>query len=103
MFETSQYDAMFEQIDAIRAHRAVFLTEVASGSLSLEDVFDRSAIDRVISTMKVLPAVETLPELEKVQTRRAFEEVGIAEDALVGHVEVSQVAGLPAALARHAR
>jgi hypothetical protein len=103
MFETSQYDAMFEQIEAIRAHRAVFLTEVASGSLSLEEVFDRSAIDRVISTMKILPAVETLPEFGKVQTRRAFEEVGIEEDALVGHVEVSQVAGLPAALARHAR
>ena len=103
MFETPQYDAMFEQIEAIRGHRAAFLTELASSSLSLEDVFDRSAVDPVISTMKVLPAVETLPEFGKVQTRRAFEQVGIEEDALVGHVEPSQVAGLPAALARHAR
>ena len=103
MFETPQYDAMFEQIDAIRDHRSAFLAEVASGSLSLEDVFDRSATDPVISSMKVLPAVETLPELGKVQTRRAFEAVGIEEDALMGQVETAQVAGLPAALARHAR
>lgn len=103
MFETPEYDAMFEQIEAIRDHRSAFLAEVASGSLSLEDVFDRSVTDPVILSMKVLPAVETLPELGKVQTRRAFEEVGIEEDALVGHVEASQVAELPTALARHAR
>jgi hypothetical protein len=103
MFDTRPYAAMFEQIEAIRDHRAAFLAEVASGGLSLEDVFDRSVIDPVISTMKVLPAVETLPDLGKVQTRRAFEEVGIEEDALVRHVDGSQVAGLPTALARHAR
>ena len=94
---------MFVQIEAIRGHRAAFLEEVMSGSLALEDVFGRGTVDPVISTMKVLPAVENLPELGKVQTRRAFEDLGIEEDALVGEVEAAQVAELHSALARHVR
>ena len=52
--------------------------------------------------MKVLPAVEGLPGLAKIQTRRAFADVGIDEGDHIGVVAASSVQGLPEALERHA-
>ena len=56
-----------------------------------------------MATMKVLGAIEGHPDLKKVQTRRAFEELGISEGAHVQDVTAEQIAALPAALERHAR
>lgn len=103
MFDSDSYTALFDRIAAVRAHRDAFGAELESGSLSLDDLFSRGAVDPVIASMKVLPAVEALPNAGKVQTRRAFEDVGIAEDALIGDVQASQLAQLPEAMERHAR
>lgn len=103
MFETDDYEALFGRIDQVRDHRGAFLDELAGGNLSLEAVFERAASDPVLTTMKVLPAIEALPTAGKVQTRRAFEEVGIAEDGHIGHVTDEQIGGLAAAMERHAR
>lgn len=103
MFESDAYAMLFERIAAVRAHREDFLVSVRSGSVSLEEIFDRGGNDPVIGALKVLPAVESLPSSGKVQTRRAFGEVHIAEDGHVSHVAPAQLAMLPAALERHAR
>lgn len=103
MFDTENYTALFERIAAVRAHRDRFLDELKGADLTLDELFERGATDPVIGSMKVLPAVEALPDAAKVQTRRAFEDVGIAEDALIGEVQSAQLAQLPEALGRHAR
>lgn len=103
MFETDAHRALFDRIEAVRAHREAFLTEVSSGTVSSADVFERASRDPVVASMKVLPAIENLPDSGKVQTRRAFEEVGIEEDALIGDVAAAAIVALPDAMARHAR
>ena len=103
MFETDAYSSLFERIAAVRAHRVSFLSEVSSGALTLADVFERAEGDHVIASMKVLPAIENLPDAGKVQTRRAFEAVGIPEDAHLAAVAPDVIEALPAAMARQAR
>lgn len=103
MFETDAYGELFDRIDGVRLHRAAFLAEISAGSLSVVDLFDRASTDPVVASMKVLPAIEALPDSGKVQTRRAFEELDIAEDAHIGDVPSDAVQNLVGALARHAR
>lgn len=103
MFETVAYSSLFERIADVRAHRAAFIAEVSSGALTIDEVFERARRDDVVSSMKVLPAIENLPDAGKVQTRRAFEEIGIAEDAHIGAVTAEARAALPDAMARHTR
>ena len=103
MFETDAYGQLFDRIDAVRTHRAAFLAEVAAGTLSPVDLFERASTDPVVASMKVLPAIEAVPNVGKVQTRRAFEELDIAEDAHIGDVPSDAVQNLVGALARHER
>lgn len=103
MFETPTYSALFEKISAVRAHRVAFLEEISSGGVSPVGVFERANVDPAVASMKVLPAIESLPDIGKVQTRRAFEELGIAEDAHIGDIAPEAIDGLGAALDRHAR
>jgi len=103
MFETDAYSDLFARIAAVRGRREEFLDSVRAGDVALEAIFSVGAIDAVIGSMKVLPAVESLPDSGKVQTRRAFEAVDIAEDDLVSKVSAAQVRGLRSALELHAR
>ncbi len=103
MFETDAYTKLFDRISATRAYREEFLAAVQGGEVGLHDIFERGATDPFVGSLKVLPAVEAVPGCGKVQTRRAFEDLGIAEDAHVGDVSETQVSELPEALERHAR
>ena len=101
LFEEPSYEAVFASIAEVKAHRATFLAEVKAGSVPLADVFGRTDSDAVIAQMKVLPAIEALPEAGKVSTRRAFEELGVSESALICEVSPEAVAKLPDAIVRH--
>ena len=102
-FEHDPYPDLFAKAAAVRAHRDAFMDEVVAGNVDMEAVFARAAEDPVVATMKVLGAIEGHPDLKKVQTRRAFGELGISEGAHVQDVTAEQRAALPAALERHAR
>ena len=102
-FAESPYPELFEKAASVRAQREAFLSEVEAGAVPLEAVFARASEDPVVATMKVLGVIEGHPDLKKVQTRRAFEELGISEGAHVQDVTAEQIAALPAALERHAR
>ena len=102
VFDDPGYTQLFADIDGVREHRAAFHAEITSGSMTLDMIFERAAADSVLAAMKVLPAIEGLPEAGKVQTRRAFEELGISEGALIGDVPADAVGALPAAIERHA-
>lgn len=101
LFEEPGYRAVFASIAEVKAHREAFLAEVKAGSVPLADVFGRAGSDAAIAQMKVLPAIEALPEAGKVSTRRAFEELGVSESALIGEVSPGAIAGLPDAIVRH--
>ncbi len=101
-FDDPGYVALFADAEAVREHRAAFLGEIKSGAVPLATIFERAAIDPVLASMKVLPAIEALPDAGKVQTRRAFEELDISEGGLIGDVSADDVAALPAAIERHA-
>lgn len=103
MFETDAYETLFERIAAVRTHRDEFLAMVKTGAMTLEEIVARGADDPVIGSLKILPAVESLPEAGKVQTRRAFADVGIAEDGHIGDISAEQIAEMPQAMERHAR
>ncbi len=102
-FDQAPYPELFERAAVVRAHRDAFLAEVVAGEVSLDDVFSRAKNDAALASMKVLGAIEGHPDLKKVQTRRAFEELDISERAHVQDVTEQQIAALPDALARHAR
>lgn len=102
-FDSDSYKALFTDIVAVRDHRCAFLDEIAGGDVSLEAIFERATTDPVIAGMKVLPAMESIPDAGKVQTRRAFEEVGIEESDHIDAVSAASIAGLPEALRKHAR
>jgi len=102
-FATDSYRSLFDDIAGVREHRESFLSEIEQGKVSLQGVFDAAGQDPVLAGMKVLPAIEGLPNTGKVQTRRAFEDVGIDEADHIGPVTNEAIAGLPAALEKHAR
>ncbi len=102
-FTSETYDELLSRIDDVRVHRAAFLDELSAGGVALEALFQRAGEDPVLAGMKVLPAVESLPQFGKVQTRRAFAEVGIDEADHISAVSAESIAGLPDALVKHAR
>ncbi len=103
LFDSAPYPELFAKADEVRAHRDAFMDEVVAGNVDMEAVFERAANDPRLASMKVLGAIEGHPDLKKVQTRRAFEELGISEGAHVQDVTAEQIAALPAALEGHAR
>ena len=49
------------------------------GSLSLRELLDQAERDEVVSKMKVVAVLESLPGVGKVKARRIMDEVGISE------------------------
>lgn len=103
VFQAPEYEALFSSIAEVQAQRAAFLEELASGTVALREVFERAAVEPVLAGMKVLPAIEALPESGKVSTRRAFGDLGIDEAGLIEDVSAEQIEALPAAIESHTR
>lgn len=103
LFQDPKYESLFASISAMKVRRDEFVEEAQSGSLSLGELFERAWSEPVLASMKVLPAVEALPETGKVSTRRAFGDLGISEAGLISDVSAEQVEALPAAIKSHAR
>lgn len=102
-FTDAPYPDLFVGAAKVRAHRDEFMDQVTAGEVSLDDVFERAAADPVLASMKVLGTIEGQPDYAKVQTRRAFGDLGISEAAHIGHVTAEQRAQLPQALEKHKR
>ena len=62
-----------------RRVRAEIKELLKMGTLSLSELLDRSANDRILAKMKVLSVLEALPKLGKVKARRTMDEVGISD------------------------
>ena len=64
------------------------------GSLSLEDLLERSDTDENIGRMKVLSVLESLPRLGKVIARRTMSDIGISESRRLRGLGAQQRASL---------
>lgn len=63
-----------------RRVRAEVKQLLKTGSLSLEDVFDRAAENDLIAGIKVSAVVVSMPHMGKIKAKRLLEELGIAEN-----------------------
>ncbi len=102
-FSEAPYPELFSRAETLRKDREAFQDRVAAGEFDLDDVFAYAEEDPAVATMKVLGVVEAIPGFLKVQTRRAFGDLGISEAAHIDGVSASQRAGLADALERHRR
>ena len=75
------------KIDAVRTRRAEVLDAVRSGATDYEGIFELANSDPAIATMKLLPLIEALDGVGKVQSRRALEVVGLEETVLIRAVD----------------
>ena len=103
IFDGDVYEDLFAAIAATKEQREAFVSELEGGSVTLRGVFERARQDPVLAAMKVLPAIEALPETGKVSTRRAFGDLGISEAGLISDVTDTQIEALPKAIESHTR
>jgi hypothetical protein len=63
-----------------RRVRAEIKQLLKTGSLSLQDVFDRAAEDDLVAGIKVSAVVVSMPHMGKIKTIRLLEDLKIAEN-----------------------
>ncbi|MCP4304449.1 MAG: integration host factor [bacterium] len=63
-----------------RRVRAEVKQLLKTGSLSLEDVFERAEENDLIAGIKVSAVVVSMPHMGKIKAKRLLEELGIAEN-----------------------
>ena len=77
-----------------RRIRAEVKEHLKTGSLSLEDLLERSDSDESLGRMKVQAVLESLPRLGKVKARRAMEDIGISDSRRLRGLGAQQRASL---------
>lgn len=83
---------------AVRSHRLAIEERILAGDLGYAELFAAVAADPVLAETKLLGLIESIPDIGKVQTRRAFEAVGLAETVRIGAVTSGQQEALATAL-----
>lgn len=79
-------NVVLDKIAAVRARRDEVRTQVESGAVGYQDIFDLGAVDPAIGTMKLLPLIESIEGVGKVQSRRALAALDLPETVLVESV-----------------
>ena len=77
-----------------RRIRAEVKELLKTGSLSLEDLLERSDSDESLGRMKVQAVLESLPRLGKVKARRTMEDIGISDSRRLRGLGAQQRASL---------
>lgn len=75
-----QRAAALERAAAARRVRAEIKQLLKTGSLTLEDVFERAEEDDLVAGIKVGALVVSMPHMGKIKAKRLLEELGIAEN-----------------------
>lgn len=89
---------VYERVAETRGQRADYEAVIESGGADLGAIFARAETDPVIGGMKLLPLLEALPDVGKVQSRRALAAAGIAESERAGAVDADRRVALELAL-----
>ena len=65
---------------AARRQRAEIKALLKTGSLTLDEVFERAETDDIVAGTKVYPLLASMPRMGKVKAMRLMEELQIAEN-----------------------
>ena len=79
MTEEQRAAALARAAEARRV-RAEIKQLLKTGSLTLQDVFDRAAEDDLVAGIKVSALVVSMPHMGKIKAKRLLEELRIAEN-----------------------
>jgi len=71
----------------MRSYRDWLVGEVASGAMTLEDLFAEQARNGDCGTVKVVVLAQKVPGVGKVRARRAMAQVAVGEDARWGEID----------------
>ena len=71
--------AALEKAAIARRARAELKQQLRLGSITFRELLARASTDDVISKIKVLAVLESLPGLGKVKARRVLDEAGVSE------------------------
>ncbi len=74
----------------IRRQRADVKDRLKRGSTSLSEVLQEAQADDVISGMRVLALLESLPGIGKAEARQIMKRLGVAEPGLVRELSAGQ-------------
>ena len=74
-----QRTAALARAAEFRRARAEIKERLKMGSMTLRELLTAAETDEMISGIKVLAVIESLPGVGKVKARRAMEEIGIAD------------------------
>lgn len=96
--ESEKRASVYAKVAAVRSERNEFRSRVGEGTVDLSDIFTEAEQSDVLATMKLLPLIEVIPEVGKVQSRRALASVGLEDTVLVQDVDVGLRAELGALL-----
>jgi len=86
-----QRKAALHKAASARRQRAELKEKLKMGSITLQELLDQGERDEVVSKMKVVAVLESLPGVGKVKARRLMEEVGISDTRRVQGLGNKQV------------
>ncbi len=86
-----QRKAALDKAASARRQRAELKEKLKMGSITLQELLDQGERDEVVSKMKVVAVLESLPGVGKVKARRLMEEVGISDTRRVQGLGNKQV------------
>jgi hypothetical protein len=89
-----QRAAALERAAEARRVRAEIKQLLKTGSLTLQDVFDRAAEDDLVAGIKVSALLTSMPHMGKIKTIRLLEELRIAENRRLRGLTARQRADL---------
>lgn len=84
--EDAEYAEVCEWAADMRAQWQAVTDLLGCGRLHLADLLNRVPIDPPLAEMKLLCALEALPDARKVDTRRALGELGISLHTRLGEL-----------------
>ncbi len=93
-----QRKAALEKAALVRTVRAAVKEELRSGTLSFGALLERADKDEIVSRIKVLSALESLPRIGKVRARRLLVTHRVAESRRLSGLGPNQRAALEQAI-----
>ena len=86
--ERERRASVYAKVATVRSERNSFRSRVRERSADLVDIFTEAERSNVLATMKLLPLIEVIPDVGKVQSRRALAAVGLEDTVLVQDVDM---------------
>ncbi len=74
----------------MRSGRAELRKKLKKGEVTLKEVLDQADNDEIISKMRVIYLLQSLPKIGKVRSKKLMEEIGINESRRVQGLGVRQ-------------